>query len=130
MALDLVAVVEEDPEVAEVGVLPGGLFVAHGRDGAGPGAENTSPALRSGGWPVWRPGDMGEVAELRVVCLGSKRADALKLVEGVVDIAVPPCFAGFVASDHHMVGLVRVFGGMPVGRLIATSDMAALDTGP
>jgi hypothetical protein len=39
MALHLVALVEEHPERAEIGVLPSGLLVAHGGDGTGRRAE-------------------------------------------------------------------------------------------
>src|SRR4051812_42238662 len=43
----------------------------------------------------------------------------------VVDVAVPPVLAWFVALDERVAGLVEVRGGVAVGRVVAATHVAA-----
>ena len=52
--------------------------------------------------------------------------DALAEVQkNLVDIAPSPAFRRIVALDDRMAGLVKVLGGMTIGRAVAAADMAA-----
>jgi hypothetical protein len=47
-----------------------------------------------------------------------------QVISDLVDIAPTPVLAGFNGSNHGMLGLVKVFGGVLILRRVAASDMA------
>src|SRR5215472_8972384 len=49
----------------------------------------------------------------------------LKVEHHLVDEAPAPAFAGLERAHHRMMGVLEVFGGVPVGRRIAATDVTA-----